>query len=238
VIAYRTTLAILADPTRRKVFERLRAGPRPVNALAAGLPVSRPGVSQHLKALKDAGLVEERSEGVRRIYSLRREGLMELRDWLDSFWSDALEAFKAEAEKTRRMTTTIAIAPVRKTIRVKAPIAHAFEVFTSGLTRWWPHDHGVGKKPIMKVLLEPRLGGRWLEIAEDGTQTVVATITHWKPPHRVVMVWQVNAQMEAGCGHEIRGGCAFFIGRRGCDASRSLTPQIRNDGRGRRSLYA
>jgi DNA-binding transcriptional ArsR family regulator len=99
-MAYANTLAVLADPTRRKVFERLRAGPRPVNALAAGLPVSRPAVSQHLKALKDAGLVEERSEGVRRIYSLRREGLMELRDWLDTFWDDALAAFKEEVEKT------------------------------------------------------------------------------------------------------------------------------------------
>jgi DNA-binding transcriptional ArsR family regulator len=69
-----------------------------VNVIAAGLPVSRPAVSQHLKVLKDAGLVEERSEGARRIYALRREGLMELRAWLDSFWDDALEAFKAEAE--------------------------------------------------------------------------------------------------------------------------------------------
>jgi uncharacterized protein YndB with AHSA1/START domain len=92
------------------------------------------------------------------------------------------------------MTTTNAIAPVRKSIRVKAPMAHAFEVFTVGLTRWWPANHGVGKKPIEKVLMEPRLGGRWLEIAEDGTQTVVATITHWEPPHRVVMIWQVNAE--------------------------------------------
>jgi DNA-binding transcriptional ArsR family regulator len=65
-MAYGSALAVLADPTRRKVFERLRAGPRPVNLIAAGLPVSRPAVSQHLKALKDAGLVEERSEGVRR----------------------------------------------------------------------------------------------------------------------------------------------------------------------------
>ncbi|MEA2916148.1 MAG: hypothetical protein QOJ15_8229, partial [Bradyrhizobium sp.] len=63
-------------------------------------PVSRPAVSQHLKALKDAGLVEERSEGVRRIYSVRREGLTELREWLDSFWGDALDAFKLEAEKS------------------------------------------------------------------------------------------------------------------------------------------
>jgi uncharacterized protein YndB with AHSA1/START domain len=67
------------------------------------------------------------------------------------------------------MTRTITIAPVRKTIRVKAPIAHAFEVFTSGLTRWWPHDHGVGKKPIAKVLMESRLGGRWLEVSKEDT---------------------------------------------------------------------
>ena len=101
-MAYATALTVLADPTRRKVFERLRAGPRPVNLLAAGLPVSRPAVSQHLKVLKQAGLVEERSEGVRRIYSVRHEGLNELREWLDSFWGDALEAFKLEAEKSHK----------------------------------------------------------------------------------------------------------------------------------------
>jgi DNA-binding transcriptional ArsR family regulator len=101
-MAYQSALTVLADPTRRLVFERLRGGPRPVNMLAAGLPVSRPAVSQHLKVLKQAGLVEERSEGVRRIYSVRREGLAELREWLDSFWDDALEAFKLEAESSHR----------------------------------------------------------------------------------------------------------------------------------------
>jgi len=92
------------------------------------------------------------------------------------------------------MNEQIALAPVRKTIRVEAPIDHAFDVFTSGLTRWWPYNFGVGKKPIVKVLMEPRLGGRWLEIADDGTETSVATIIHWEPPHRLVMLWQVNAQ--------------------------------------------
>ena len=92
------------------------------------------------------------------------------------------------------MTSPTSIAPVRKTVRVKAPIARAFDVFTAGLTRWWPHDHGVGKKPIKKVLMEPRLGGRWLEISEDRTETVVATISIWEPPHRVVLLWQINAQ--------------------------------------------
>ena len=94
------------------------------------------------------------------------------------------------------MNEMTVIAPVRKTVHVRAPIAHAFEVFTSGLTRWWPLDHGVGKKPIQKVLMEPRLGGRWLEIAHDGTETSVATITLWEPPLRFVMVWQVNAKWQ------------------------------------------
>jgi hypothetical protein len=94
------------------------------------------------------------------------------------------------------MNEMTVIAPVRKTVHVRTPIAHAFEVFTSGLTRWWPLDHGVGKKPIQKVLMEPRLGGRWLEIAQDGTETPVATITLWEPPHRFVMLWQVNARWQ------------------------------------------
>jgi DNA-binding transcriptional ArsR family regulator len=98
-MAYAISLAVLADPTRRRVFERLRSGPSAVNALAAGLPVSRPAVSQHLRALREAGLVDERSDGARRIYSIRREGLSELRDWLDTFWDDALTAFQREAEK-------------------------------------------------------------------------------------------------------------------------------------------
>jgi uncharacterized protein YndB with AHSA1/START domain len=92
------------------------------------------------------------------------------------------------------MNELASITPVRKQVFVKAPIAHAFEVFTSGLSRWWPTTHGVGKKPISKVMMEPRLGGRWLEIAEDGTETPVATLILWEPPHRLVMVWQINAQ--------------------------------------------
>jgi hypothetical protein len=95
------------------------------------------------------------------------------------------------------MSATLMIAPVRKSVRVKAPIAHAFEVFTGGLGRWWPPNHGISKKPIMKVMLEPRLGGRWLEIADDGTETVVGTIITWEPPRRFTMLWQINARWQA-----------------------------------------
>ena len=92
-------MAALADPTRRAVFERLRSGPRPVVEIARGLPVSRPAVSQHLRVLKEAGLVRERREGTRNFYSINGDGLAEVREYLEEFWDEALAAFKLVAEK-------------------------------------------------------------------------------------------------------------------------------------------
>ncbi|HTX48138.1 MAG TPA: metalloregulator ArsR/SmtB family transcription factor [Caulobacteraceae bacterium] len=97
--------AALADPTRRRVLERLAAGPRAVGELAAGLPVSRPAVSQHLKVLKEAGLVSDRQEGARRIYAIDPKGLGAMRAWLDRFWDEALEAFEAELETPNDTTS-------------------------------------------------------------------------------------------------------------------------------------
>jgi len=91
--------AALSDPTRRQVFERLRTGPQSVGAIARGMPVSRPAVSQHLKVLKEAGLVTDRPEGTRRVYYVDPRGLGALRQWLDRFWSDALANFKTEVER-------------------------------------------------------------------------------------------------------------------------------------------
>ena len=89
----------LADPTRREVFERLARGPLAVGELAHGLPVSRPAVSQHLKVLKEAGLVTDRPDGTRRVYQIDPKGLGQIRAWLDQFWDVALDAFKAEVER-------------------------------------------------------------------------------------------------------------------------------------------
>jgi DNA-binding transcriptional ArsR family regulator len=91
--------AALADPTRREVFERLAAGPRAVGDLARELPVSRPAVSQHLRVLKEAGLVSDRPDGARRVYRIDPQGLGQMRAWLDQFWDRALDAFKAEVER-------------------------------------------------------------------------------------------------------------------------------------------
>jgi DNA-binding transcriptional ArsR family regulator len=98
-MAYGEAIAALADPTRRVVFERLRGGPRPVVEIARGLPVSRPAVSQHLRVLKDAGLVRERREGTRNFYSVNGDGLIDLREYFEEFWDEALAAFKEAAEK-------------------------------------------------------------------------------------------------------------------------------------------
>lgn len=98
-MAYGNALLALGDPTRRQVFEHLRDGPRAVGEIAARMPVSRPAVSQHLRVLKQAGLVADEPQGTRRVYRIDPRGLSELRQWLDGFWDDALRAFQAHIEQ-------------------------------------------------------------------------------------------------------------------------------------------
>jgi len=93
-------LAALADPSRRAIFEALSHGPRAVGELAATLPISRPAVSQHLKVLKEAGLVTDRAEGTKRLYRLKPDGIAAMRAYLDRMWSDALASFADLAEST------------------------------------------------------------------------------------------------------------------------------------------
>lgn len=91
-------LHALGDPTRLAIFERLERGPLAVVQIAKGLPVTRPAVSQHLKVLKDAGLVRDRKAGNRRLYSLNTSAMGELRDYFQQFWSEALTSFKEAAD--------------------------------------------------------------------------------------------------------------------------------------------
>jgi DNA-binding transcriptional ArsR family regulator len=102
-MAYQNGMRALADPTRQAVLEELRHGPRAVGEIAAQLPVSRPAVSQHLRVLKEAGLVSDEQVGTRRLYRVNPGGLAEIRAYLDDFWSQALAAF---AEAARRRDTT------------------------------------------------------------------------------------------------------------------------------------
>jgi DNA-binding transcriptional ArsR family regulator len=99
-MTYRSAaLVALSDPTRREILDRLRGGPRSVGQIAAGMTISRPAVSQHLKLLKESGLVAERRQGTRHYFAIAPEGIGALRGYLDDLWSDALSAFVRHVEK-------------------------------------------------------------------------------------------------------------------------------------------
>jgi uncharacterized protein YndB with AHSA1/START domain len=87
-----------------------------------------------------------------------------------------------------------AIAPVRKSIHVSVGQARAFEIFTAGLDRWWPKAHHIGPAEPKRVMIEPRVGGRWYERTADGVETAVGHMTVWDPPHRFVMSWEISSE--------------------------------------------
>ena len=103
-MTYAAALEALADPTRREILERIRAGARAVGEIARDMPVSRPAVSQHLRVLREAGLVRGRRDGTRHLYELDESGMAELRSYLDAFWATGLREFGAVADRTEMST--------------------------------------------------------------------------------------------------------------------------------------
>jgi len=94
-----------------------------------------------------------------------------------------------------RMNRTITPAPVRRSVRVKAAPARAFEVFTAGIGRWWPASHSINKGPKQQaVIIEPRTGGRWYERGDDGSECEWGRVLAWEPPSRVLLAWQIDGQ--------------------------------------------
>jgi uncharacterized protein YndB with AHSA1/START domain len=89
---------------------------------------------------------------------------------------------------------TISIAPVRKTVVVRASPEEAFEVFTARIDRWWPKSHGIGTAPTSESIIEPFVGGRWYTKHEDGTQALVGHVLVWQPGERFVVSWEISAQ--------------------------------------------
>ena len=85
------------------------------------------------------------------------------------------------------------IAPVRKEVVVDATADHAFRVFTDGIDRWWPRQHHIGTSPMARAVMEPRAGGRWYAISQDGSECDTGRVLVWEPPRRVVLAWQITA---------------------------------------------
>jgi hypothetical protein len=92
------------------------------------------------------------------------------------------------------MNRTITVAPVRKTVRVNAAAAHAFETFAAGVGRWWPATHTIGTSPMRDVVIEPRAGGRWYERGQDGSECDWGVVLAWEPPGRLLLGWQLDAE--------------------------------------------
>jgi len=93
------------------------------------------------------------------------------------------------------MTSTIIPAPIHKEIRVTAPPARAFDLFTAGMSQWWLKTHTINptKSPLKDIIMEPRQGGRWFERGEDGSECQWGKVLAWEPPARVLLAWQINS---------------------------------------------
>lgn len=188
-------LTALADPTRRAIFEYLiRHGPLPVGELAQAFPVTRPAVSQHLKALVDAGLVTASSAGTRRIYSVDPAGVSVLQRWIDAHWQHVLDQFDRAArhEGAVMSMSTTSIPPVKKTCTVPLPAAAAFDLFTTRIRDWWPvgtHSISADETAVASVRFEGRVGGRVVEVTTDGREYSWADVLAWDPPSRFVLSW-------------------------------------------------
>ena len=201
-------LGALADVTRRAILARLAEGERAVGELARELPVTRPAVSQHLKVLRAAGLVGERTEGTRHIYRLEANGLAALRRYVEDLWEDTLDRFAAAAEAERRKggeMQQLRIDPVVKTIMVPLDPDRAFALFFEGMASWWPLDtHSLHGAKAVTVQVECREGGRIYERTEAGTESDWGEIVVWEPPHRAVYNWHPGYVDEAATEVEVR----------------------------------
>jgi DNA-binding transcriptional ArsR family regulator/uncharacterized protein YndB with AHSA1/START domain len=185
-------LEALGDGTRRQIVARLARGAASVGELARTLPVGRPAVSMHLRVLRDVGLVSARAEGTRRLYQLEPDALAAMRDYLDWYWTRALETFKqhVDAEGELQMEQEL---KVSKSILVDVPPARAFELFIDQ-ERWWPiESHHIAEPAGEAAVLEPFVGGRWYERAADGGETDWGHVLAFEPPHRILLTWRMSA---------------------------------------------
>ena len=188
--AYRTGdgWGALADGTRRAIVMRLAERPMAVGELAAGLPVTRSAVSQHLKILKDAGLVSERAAGTRRIYRLNPVAVAALRDQLDTFWQRALAGYTDTVAAATRTTergelmTRPMLAWSASRSSSQASIDRAFAVFTERFGDFKPPEHNLLAAPIAETVFEPTVGGNIIDRAVDGSECRWARILAYEPP--------------------------------------------------------
>lgn len=204
-----TQLTVLADPTRRAIFEHLlQRGPAAVVEIAQTFPVSRPAVSQHLKALVNAGLVAATSTGNRRIYEVNPAGMAALHRWIDDRWQHVMDHFvrAARLEGAAMSNPATTIPPLHKTCTVPLPPERAFDLFTARMAEWWPvatHSISADVTAVRTLRFEGRVGGRVIEVTADGREYSWADVLAWNPPARFVLSWHPTTEPLAASRLEV-----------------------------------
>ena len=189
---YQNGFSALADPTRRAIFERLARGPHAVGELADEFPVSRPAVSQHLRVLKDAGLVADRREGNRRLYRVDPRGV----GGNARLPRLVLERCARRLPKGRRaegsnMTDQATIEAARQSVTVPLTPERAYDLFVDEFDSWWPKgSHTVAD--ATGVVLEAREGGRWGELDAQGEFSPWGSVLAAQRPDRILLAWQLD----------------------------------------------
>ena len=182
-------LEALAVPTRRSIFTTLLEGPRSVGEIADGLPVSRPAVSQHLKVLAEAGLVEVSVSGNRHYYQARPAGLAALRNWTDQMWDQAMGRF-ADFAARKEQNMDDRIEPVVKRVTVPGTVSEVFELFSARLGEWWPlESHSLAGSDAVDARIDPEVGGRVYEVTGSGDQHEWGLVLQWEQDRRMVLDW-------------------------------------------------
>jgi DNA-binding transcriptional ArsR family regulator len=185
-------LGLLGDPTRRAIFEILGEGPSSVGELADRLPISRPAVSQHLRLLKDHGLVRSDAQGTRHIYRLDPGGVEGLLDYLGRAAFPWPPMRRRPWRRSTPMDDGIQLRPLRASVIVTAGQDAAFTTFTRRLGAWWPHQFHLGPVEPVVIGLEPRPGGRWYQRAADGTRQDWGRVLVWNAPRCFLVTWEVD----------------------------------------------
>ena len=182
-------LEALAVATRRAIYTTLLDGPRSVGEIANEMPVSRPAVSQHLKVLADAGLVEVSVSGNRHYYSARPDGLEALRSWTDQMWEQAMGRFAQLADR-KETKMEGRIDAVVKRITVPGTAAEAFALFTERVGEWWPlPTHSVAGDDAVDARIDPQVGGRFYEVTKSGEEHDWGSVLQWEQDRRLVLDW-------------------------------------------------
>lgn len=232
-----------SDPTRRQLLERLRAGSCSVSELVDAVRVSQSAVSQHLRILLAARLVQVRRQGQQRIYSLDPAGLAELRAYLERFWDRVAEAYQDAAayiddeervmnEQTPAQET---ILPITKSFGVKLSQSAAFHLFTADIARWWPlKSHSVFGDEAISCVVEPHAGGRIYEIHADGRQSEWGQVLAWDPPRRLACSWYPGRDSATAQELEVTfaaedGGTRVTLAHSGWESLGERGPAARND---------